>query len=388
MHAIALILTWLLIACLVVASLLPLLPVGAWTIRLCDFPRAQITLATIAMALILLVIGFRSGWSAQIVAMLLTCIVVGLWQGAHVLKYSPIWSKEIADATSRDPADCTVAVVNLQYENDEKQAVLKQLRSLDLDMLLLIEVDQRWHDALKPLEDDYEYREGIVREKGLGLVLLSKLPLSSTSVEHLVSEKRASIFADVEVSSGRKMRFVGLHPTPPGLPDHSQGDRYDSRIRDAELMLVAKRVEEDPDRAWVVTGDFNDVAWSHTTRMFQRISGLLDPRVGRGLYNTYHAERIWMRVPIDQIFLSPGSTIHDLDRFHPAGSDHFAIITSFSVPVRPPGRSAHAEPEPSAEDLEEAQELIEEGSEDASDRDNDSAGRAETAPPKRVDSGE
>jgi endonuclease/exonuclease/phosphatase (EEP) superfamily protein YafD len=76
----------------------------------------------------------------------------------------------------------------------------------------------------------------------------------------------------------------------------------------------------------IVAGDLNDVAWSHTTRLFQRISRTLDPRVGRGMFNTFHVRWPLLRFPLDHVFHSDHFKLIRLERKQDIGSDHFPIF--------------------------------------------------------------
>jgi endonuclease/exonuclease/phosphatase (EEP) superfamily protein YafD len=79
-------------------------------------------------------------------------------------------------------------------------------------------------------------------------------------------------------------------------------------------------------RPALVDRDLNDVAWSHTSRLFRRIARVLDPRVGRGIYNTFHARYWFLCLPLDHIFVTNTFLLRRLQRLPAFGSDHFPIF--------------------------------------------------------------
>ena len=105
-----------------------------------------------------------------------------------------------------------------------------------------------------------------------------------------------------------------------------------------------------------MTGDLNDVAWSRTTRLFMKVSGLLDPRRGRGMYNTFHASYPFLRWPLDHVFHSKHFTLIDLHRLEFMGSDHFPIMVELAL--TPQEGNDQESLEIDEEDIEEAQEKM------------------------------
>jgi endonuclease/exonuclease/phosphatase (EEP) superfamily protein YafD len=150
--------------------------------------------------------------------------------------------------------------------------------------------------------------------------------------------------------SGDAIDVHCVHPRPPAPREASS-----SAERDAELLLVAKAVAA-AGRPAIVIGDLNDVAWSATTRLFQKVSGMLDPRVGRGMFSTFHAKHPWLRWPLDHIFMSPEFTVVSLRRLDYFGSDHFPIHAELAY--CPPAAAVQQAPRADAEDREVAEEKI------------------------------
>ncbi|TWT29347.1 Endonuclease/Exonuclease/phosphatase family protein [Posidoniimonas corsicana] len=352
-------------AFVVVATLLPLLPVGAWWVRVCDFPRLQLAAVSLLPVLLLAVAGGQAPWFGERGLLAAVCLLAFGWQLSHVVRYTGLTSQEVAHAPENAGQDSLrLVIANLEYTNDQKQAMLEKLRSTQPDVLLLIEFDDAWAEALAPLQQSLPHHSGTVEGEGLGLTLWSRLPLEDPEVRYLISERRPSIHTGLALPGGRSVRLICVHPTPPGLRDSTGEERRDSRVRDAELVVVADEVAKSGDTPCIVTGDFNDVAWSHTTRLFKRLSGLHDPRVGRGLYNTYPSHYPLLRFPIDHVFVSPGFQLRELSRIELPGSDHFGVIAD----VVPPAAAAE-DPGAGEGDRQEAEEILEEGKQDAEQRD-------------------
>jgi hypothetical protein len=90
---------------------------------------------------------------------------------------------------------------------------------------------------------------------------------------------------------------------------------------------------------------------------------VLDPRIGRGPYSTFNAEWPLLRWPLDHVFFEDSFRLLEVSVMHYIGSDHFPFFVSLCHDPAAAGLQAEPEPEPS--DLEDAEEAIEEGREEA-----------------------
>ena len=330
-------------------TILPIWTTTEWWVRIWEFPRLQIAVLLTVM-LVAETIGYAFG-HGSILLMLISFGCLG-WQLSCIFAYTPLAAKKSVDGDGED-ADRTVCIVvsNVLQSNRDASAFLQQIERADPDVVLAVETDQWWREAVSPLEERYPHTVLHPLDNTYGMLLFSRLELSDVAVQERVSPNIPSISCRLKLLSGDWIDLFCVHPRPPRMNN-------DVDDRDAELLLVAREVARDRRRA-IVCGDLNDVAWSHTTRLFQRVSGLLDPRIGRGLFSTFHAGHWFARWPLDHVFHDPCFKLVELKRLGHVGSDHFPVLVRLTYV--PSADSDGQEHRAGKEDQAEAQAKIEEG---------------------------
>ena len=325
-----------------------------WWFRGADFPRLQI-LALGLFAFFAMLFDIPE-WTLTTELLFVGLAAAIAYQLKMVLPYTPIWKKQVQKVKPEqinEKQQISLLVANVLTPNHKYHLLLEQINRLQPDVVLTLETDQVWQEALKPIEADYPYRVAVPQDNLYGMHLYSRLPLADTEVKFILSDETPSIHATIRLRSGLSVQLYCLHPKPP-----SPTEAKDSTLRDAELLIVGDQIK-DIDESCIVMGDLNDVAWSRTTRLFQRISGLLDPRVGRYFMNTFHADYPLLRWSLDHIFHSTDFGLVEMKRLPHIGSDHFPIYVVLQT-----GRifeQKQQELEQTESDEDEAQQAIQEG---------------------------
>lgn len=335
----------------IILTVLPFFRFWAWWIRIGEFPRLQI--AVVGAAVIIAGSFVFPPFDYIETAFLLALAACVVYQIYCIVKYLPIYPKQVQ--RSRVPVPKNIIrlfIYNVFIENRETEKFLKLVEKTNPDLVLLAEPDKLWLENIAEIKKKYPYFVECPLDNAYGLALYSKLELENARLEFLVEEDIPSIHADVVLRSGRKVDLYCLHPRPP-VPTES----LRSMERDAELLMVGRHINKQ-DAPTIVCGDLNDVAWSWTTKLFQKVSGLLDPRIGRGLYTTFPVDYPLVRCPLDHVFHSNHFRLVELKRLPDIGSDHFPMYISLALE-----KTAHLtqeEPEADADDHAEAEEMIEE----------------------------
>ena len=291
----------------------------AWWVRGWDFPRLQLGLLAVVLLLAeIILLDFSRTWSWINVGLLVICITYQAW---WIIPYTRIFPQEVKNAVNDNPNN-SIAILasNVLTPNRNAAALVKLVEQYKPDILAALETDAWWQSQLDVLRESYPYTLQCPLDNLYGMHVYSKLKLEDAKIQFLVEDDVPSMHALVHLRSGQKVQVHFLHPTPPSPTENDE-----STERDAELLLVAKSVAKTQIPV-IVAGDLNDVAWSTTTRLFRKISGLLDPRVGRGMFNSFHAKYPFIRWPLDHLFHSRHFLLLEIKRLSSIDSDHFPML--------------------------------------------------------------
>ncbi|WP_324754959.1 endonuclease/exonuclease/phosphatase family protein [Roseovarius sp. Pro17] len=304
---------WVVAAAIFVATVLPLTNSVRWWIRMWEFPRLHI--AVLAIVLLLIVLPLDLFFKGLLITGLLACTV---YHAIRIFPYTPWATKEVVKVENA-PQDERISLLsaNVLMENTRHADLIRIIEREDPDVLFLMEADEVWHTALKETLKGYSFVKAHPMDNHYGLIFATRLQTISCELLFLSGDDTPTVKAVLQGPSGSKFNFIGVHPRPP-VPGN------DTASRDKEIKRAAQ-ITGASDLATVCMGDFNDVAWSWTTRRFKRYGNYRDPRVGRGMLSSFDARHWFLRFPIDQMFLTEGIGLVSFERLEAFGSDHFPI---------------------------------------------------------------
>lgn len=337
---------------LVFATLLPLIPRDNWWIRGFDFPRLQIiVISLMAMGAVLFWGSVLDHTDQFLLLILAACI---FYQVYMIYPYTVLAQPQVAYQNKRgEYSTLSLMCSNVQMTNRNTSKLKELINSHNPDILLVIETDEWWLQKLQEFEDKYPHSIKQPQDNQYGMALYSKFEFQNSEINFLVEKDIPSVKVSITLSSGKKIILYGLHPRPPFISGSNT-----STERDAELLIVGKQIKK-INKPAIVMGDMNDVAWSKTNNLFQNISGLLDPRIGRGFYNTFHAKYPFIRFSLDHFFHTNHFRLVDFQRLENIGSDHFPVFIKLSY--EKDAGIKQEEPEPTEVEEKQAKDKIDEG---------------------------
>lgn len=336
--------TYILFSLLLIAgTFFPFTPGKHWIFRISDFLRLQLlALKILLLAIGLIVLHNPNGFLIACHIALCVSIATELF---IIAPYLPTKS------TAKEPGQVKLISVNVLQDNQDYDQLIDLVKEEQPDILLTVESNKDWEKAMKALDNEFSYVKKIARENTYGMHFYTRLKVIDCEVYFFLTDDRPSLRAELETADHERFVFWGLHPPPP-----SPSEETTSKKKDGELMVAAKHIHE-CDKPVIVTGDFNNVCWSGIARLFARVSGLNDARIGRGLYSTFPVKPAFMRYPLDLLYHSDEIEIKQMGTLRPIGSDHLPFRASFNV------QAFHSAPADEMEDdlEEEVNEIVQDG---------------------------
>lgn len=281
-----------------------------WVLDLATHFPVQIASGAFCAALILLLVRDLKGALVPAVVFVF-----------NVLLVVPLYIPSVQPDGSGD--ELCIVSTNVYTGNKNSQAVIDYVHETKPDVLLLMEVDNRWTDELIEIRAEYPHSLQRPREDNFGISLFSKWPIKSARVEYLDAAQLPTLVTVLQVGE-RQLTVVGTHPLPPVSESNTA-------LRNEHLQRLATLVAE-LEGPVIVIGDLNTTSWSPYFRELIATSRLRDSRRGFGIQPTWPFSFWLLRIPIDHALVSKEIEVTSRQVGPNIGSDHRPIVVKIRLP--------------------------------------------------------
>ena len=331
---------------LLISTLIPFVKKEYWIFRIFEYPRLQKLMLTILCIILwFFFLSQKNNTHFILLALLLLNVFYLIYL---IFPFTPLAKVQVLKIDREISNNgISVMIANVYQENKNYNGCLVEVSKANPDVLLLVETGTKWELETRVLENEYPFSVKIPLDNTYGMILYSKFELQDACIHYLVEEGVPSIHTKIKLKNNKLIQLYAVHPTPP-VPNENPT----SAERDKELLLIADLAKKS-EIPVIVIGDLNDVAWSFTTKLFLKMSGLLDPRRGRGFFNTFHAHYFFLRFPLDHAFISVDLKLKKIQRMDNFNSDHFPMYLSLQYEEQ--AKEEQESMQPDADDIETAE---------------------------------
>ena len=337
---------------LVLMSFLPSMRFTHWSVQVFDYIRIQVLFIQV---MVLIGSFFLLSQSSTLILILHAGLLLAIAYQVFIItpyvSIKSIFKKKEAANFKTSGNQISIVTANVLQKNTEYHRLIGLVNNVVPDILLTTETNKLWEEALEEIEDDFSFSYKIALENRYGMHFYTKLKAIEIKEHFLISEETPSIEALLVDKNDNRFVFWGIHPPPP-----SPTEKPTSRQNDAELMKLAKLIRNTGYPS-IVVGDFNDVCWSRSSRLFAKVSKLKDVRKGRGILGTFPVRPSIFRFPLDLIFCSKEMQVHEIKILSDIGSDHLPLFSKFSIT----SKNQSTKEKMDTELKEEIEEIIEDG---------------------------
>lgn len=298
-------------------------PSRYWLFEISGYFSQQFFILLIALSSIRLFLFETLTFSSTL--LLFLSLLVAIIHLRKIVPYTRFAKVEVPNASpGQQGHKLSLIVANIYQFNRQYHRFVDLISDHQVDVIVLLETDHKWIRYLQANLDRSAFPFEICQPQSdtYGLAVFSRFKIHKAKVGEITDVP--SLHTIIEDQAGAKISLFVVHPKPPVL-----GEAETSWPKDRELLGVASQISDSESQRIIVTGDLNEVAWSRTSTRFLEKTGLMDPRRGRRILNTFPAYFPLLGFPLDHFYCSRHFKIIQYRRLRNIGSDHFPLLISF-----------------------------------------------------------